>query len=63
MLDIQNYFLDKGNARIDLVHQVVRTLYWPYVKNTYRTAWYGQVYLRANTWLDSSDQSFQGRPS
>jgi len=61
--EIFNYLLENVVARLDLVHQLSRGIDWPYVKNTFRSSWYGQSYLIANQWLDSSDPSFQGRPA
>jgi peptide/nickel transport system substrate-binding protein len=61
--DIQNYLIDNVAARLDLVHELGRSLRQPYYKNGFRSAWFGQAYLLANVWLDSSDASFQGRPA
>jgi peptide/nickel transport system substrate-binding protein len=61
--DIQNYLLDNVVARLDLVNQLGRSLRWSYYKNGYRSSWFGQTYLLANVWLDSSDPNYQGRPT
>jgi peptide/nickel transport system substrate-binding protein len=61
--DVQRYLLDKVAARLDWVSEIYRGMRWPYVKNRWYSAWYGDTYQQADTWLDSTDPTFQGRPS
>jgi peptide/nickel transport system substrate-binding protein len=61
--DIQNYLLDKVVARLDWVADITRGVLWPYVKNRWYSAWFGDTYQQADTWLDSTDPTFKGRPS
>jgi peptide/nickel transport system substrate-binding protein len=61
--DIQHYLLDKVVARLDWVSDIATGMLWPYLKNRWYSAWYGDTYQHADTWLDSTDPTFQGRPS
>jgi peptide/nickel transport system substrate-binding protein len=61
--DIQHYLLDKVVARPDWVSDTYRGMRWPYVKNRWYSAWYGDTFQQADTWLDSTDPTFQGRPA
>jgi peptide/nickel transport system substrate-binding protein len=61
--DIQRYLLDNVVARLDWVADISRGMRWPYVKNRWYTVWFGDTYLQAHCWLDSTDPSYQGRPS
>jgi peptide/nickel transport system substrate-binding protein len=61
--DIQRYLLDNVVARLDLVSQINRGTRWPYCKNMEYAPWFGDVYCRADVWLDSNDPTFQGRPA
>jgi peptide/nickel transport system substrate-binding protein len=61
--DIQHYLLDKVVARPDWVSDITRGMLWPYVKNRWYSAWFGDTYQQADTWLDSTDPTFAGRPS
>jgi peptide/nickel transport system substrate-binding protein len=61
--DIQDYLLDKVAARLDWVSDIYRGMQWPYVKNRWYSAWFGDTYQQADTWLDSTDPTFAGRPS
>jgi hypothetical protein len=62
-LDIQNYLLSDVLARLDYSAPVNRFVDWNYVKNEVIATWFGSDYLYANTWLDKSDPSFNGRPA
>jgi peptide/nickel transport system substrate-binding protein len=61
--DIQHYLLDKVVARLDWVCDITRGMLWPYVKNRWYSAWFGDTFQQADNWLDSTDPTFQGRPS
>jgi peptide/nickel transport system substrate-binding protein len=61
--DIQHYLLDKVVARPDWVSDITRGMLWPYLKNRWYSAWFGDTFQHAETWLDSTDPTFQGRPS
>jgi peptide/nickel transport system substrate-binding protein len=61
--DIQRYLLDNVVARLDWVGQVSRSTRWPYLKNHRYAAWMGDLYCKADVWLDSNDPTFQGRPA
>ena len=61
--DIQRYLLDKVVARLDYVSQINRGTRWPYCKNMQYAPWFGDIYCRADVWLDSNDPTFQGRPA
>jgi peptide/nickel transport system substrate-binding protein len=59
--DIQHYLLDKVVARLDWVCDITRGMLWPYVKNRWYSAWFGDTFQQADNWLDSTDPTFQGR--
>jgi hypothetical protein len=61
--DIQRYLLDNVVARLDYVSLISRGTRWPYCKNMEYAPWFGDVYCRADVWLDSADPTFQGRPA
>jgi ABC-type oligopeptide transport system substrate-binding subunit len=61
--DIQRYLLDKVVARLDYIGIVNRGTRWPYCKNMQYAPWMGDLYCRADVWLDSNDSTFQGRPA
>jgi peptide/nickel transport system substrate-binding protein len=61
--EIQHYLLDKVLARLDWVSQISRTTGWNYGRNVRSMIWFGNMFHLANYWLDSSDPSFEGRPS
>jgi peptide/nickel transport system substrate-binding protein len=61
--EIQNYLLDTVVARLDWVAEIDRGMRWTYVKNLRRAPWFGDNFQWADVWLDSTDPSFQGRPS
>ena len=61
--DIQHYLLDKVLARLDWVSDITRGMLWPYLKNRWYSAWFGDTFQHAETWLDSTDPTFQGRPT
>jgi peptide/nickel transport system substrate-binding protein len=61
--DIQRYLLDNVVARLDYVSLISRGTRWPYCKNMEYAPWFGDVYCRADVWLDSNDPTFQGRPA
>jgi peptide/nickel transport system substrate-binding protein len=61
--DVQHYLLDKVVARLDWASDITRGMLWPYLKNRWYSAWFGDTYQHADTWLDSTDPTFQGRPS
>jgi len=66
--DIQRYLLGEtkqdapaANNRIDYAAPVISFLYWPYVRNATPFPWFGNNQSGANTWLDKSDPSYEGR--
>lgn len=67
--DIQRYLLEEGNdgmgvhADLPLVCGITRTLRWDYVKNDFDQTWFGQNFLHANLWLDTTNPNFAGRAS
>jgi peptide/nickel transport system substrate-binding protein len=61
--DIQRYLLDNVVARLDWVSDVSRGVRWPYVKNRWYSLWFGDTYQQVHAWLDSTDPTFEGRPS
>jgi ABC-type transport system substrate-binding protein len=61
--DIQRYLLDNVVARLDYVSLINRGTRWPYCKNMQYAPWFGDIYCRADVWLDSNDPTFQGRPA
>jgi len=36
---------------------------WPYRRNRKIQPWFGESFLLANEWLDSTHPTFQGRPA
>jgi peptide/nickel transport system substrate-binding protein len=61
--DIQRYLMDNVAARLDWIADISRGVRWPYTKNRYYSLWFGDTYQQIFTWLDSTDPTFQGRPS
>jgi peptide/nickel transport system substrate-binding protein len=61
--DIQRYLLDKVVARLDYISIINRGTRWPYCKNMEYAPWMGDLYCRADVWLDSNEPTFQGRPA
>ncbi len=50
--------------RADIVNAVGNSTLWNYVRNNIQIGpWFGIFYLLANTWLDTSDPGYQGRPA
>jgi peptide/nickel transport system substrate-binding protein len=60
--EIQRYLLDNVVARLDWVSEIDRGTQWPYLKNQHYAPWFGDLFNKANVWLDSNDPTFQGRP-
>jgi len=61
--DIQRYLLDNVVARLDWVADISRGVRWPYAKNRWYSLWFGDTYQQVHCWLDSTDPTYQGRPS
>jgi len=61
--EIQRYLLDNVVARLDWVGQISRSTRWPYLKNHRYAPWMGDLYCKADLWLDSNDPTFRGRPT
>jgi ABC-type transport system substrate-binding protein len=61
--EIQRYLLDNVVARLDWVSEIDRGTQWPYLKNQQYAPWFGDLFNKANVWLDSNDPTFQGRPA
>jgi len=61
--DIQRYLLDKVVARLDWISENDRGTIWPYLKNQQYAPWYGDLFSKADVWLDSNAPTFQGRPA
>ena len=62
-IDIQNYLLRNGNARIENCAPIKRRLSWGYVRNSRPPMSDGSDYELADLWLDSSHPAFAGRPA
>src|SRR5207237_8957329 len=60
-LDTQHYLLNNVLARLDYSAPVNRFADWTYVKNEVFATWFGSNFLYANTWLDRSDATYNGR--
>jgi len=61
--DIQHYLLDNVVARLDWVSEIGRGTRWPYTRNQQYGPWMGDLFSKADLWLDSNDPTFQGRPA
>jgi peptide/nickel transport system substrate-binding protein len=61
--EIQRYLLDNVVARLDWISENDRGTMWPYLKNQQYAPWFGDLFNKANVWLDSNDPTFQGRPA
>jgi hypothetical protein len=61
--DVQRYLLDNVVARLDWVAEIDRGTRWPYVKNHQYAPWFGDLFSKADPWLDSNHPTFQGRPA
>ena len=60
---IQRYLLDNVLARLEWVGDIALWARWPYWRNRKQQPWFGETFLLANEWLDSSHATFQGRPA
>ena len=63
VLEIQDYLLDKTVAMPVWVSTINSEVYWSYIKNMWRSPWYGETFNRASMWIDQADPNFQGRPA
>jgi peptide/nickel transport system substrate-binding protein len=61
--EIQRYLLDNVLARLDWVGDIALWAHWPYRRNRKVQPWFGETFLLANEWLDSTHPTFQGRPA
>jgi ABC-type transport system substrate-binding protein len=61
--EIQRYLLDNVLARLDWVGDIALWAQWPYRRNRVVQPWFGETFMLANEWLDSTDPTFQGRPA
>jgi len=61
VLDIQRYLLDGILAHLQYVSEWSRTVRWDYQKNSTEWTWFGHAYAYADSWLDQSDPTWQGR--
>jgi hypothetical protein len=61
--DIQRYLLDNVQAKLDWVGDIAMWAQWPYRRNRRVQPWFGESFLLANEWLDSTHPTFQGRPA
>ena len=61
--EIQRYLLDNVQAKLDWDGDIAMWAQWPYRRNRVVQPWFGETFLLANEWLDSSDPTFQGRPA
>ena len=59
--EIQRHLLDKVVARLDWLSEIDRGTSWPYLKNQQYAPWFGDLFTKANVWLDRNDPTFQGR--
>jgi hypothetical protein len=60
--EIQRYLLDNVLARLDWTGGIALWAQWPYRRNRVVQPWFGETFLMANEWLDSTHPTFQGRP-
>jgi ABC-type transport system substrate-binding protein len=62
--DAQRMLMTKLFPRADGVNAVGNSTVWNYIKNNIDIGpWYGLAYMLANTWIDTSDPSYSGRPA
>jgi len=61
--EIQRYLLDNVLAKIDWTCGIGLWAQWPYRRNRKVQPWFGESFLLANEWLDSTHPTFQGRPA
>jgi ABC-type transport system substrate-binding protein len=61
--DLQNYLLESVLARLDYCSPVTRNVGWSYMKNPFKTSWFGANFLFANVWIDPGDPNYAGRPA
>ena len=61
--EIQRYLLDNVLARLDWTGGIAIWAQWPYRRNRAVQPWFGETFLLANEWLDSTHPTFQGRPA
>ncbi len=61
--EIQRYLLDNVQAKLDWVGDIAMWAQWPYRRNRVIQPWFGESFLLANEWLDSTHPTFQGRPA
>jgi ABC-type transport system substrate-binding protein len=61
--EIQRYLLDNVLARLEWVSSIGFWAHWPYRRNRIIQPWFGETFLMANEWLDSTHPTFQGRPA
>ena len=61
--DIQRYLLDNVLARLDWTGGIALWAQWPYRRNRVVQPWFGETFLLADEWLDSTHPTFQGRPA
>jgi ABC-type transport system substrate-binding protein len=61
--DIQDYLLEKANARVEVVAPVERRIRWGYVRNWGLRPTNGAGDALAATWLDRDHPDWQGRPT
>ncbi len=59
--DIQRRIADHILPGYRYFNDIVRSVHWPYVKNTHAWGWYGRAYWYANMWLDQNDPEFAGQ--
>jgi peptide/nickel transport system substrate-binding protein len=61
--EIQRYLLDNVLAKLDWVGDIAEWAEWTYQRNRKIQPWFGETFLLANEWLDSTHPTFQGRPA
>jgi len=61
--EIQRYLLDNVLAKIDWTCGIGLWAQWPYRRNRKIQPWFGESFLLANEWLDSTHPTFDGRPA
>ncbi|MDP2954631.1 MAG: hypothetical protein Q8O76_15115, partial [Chloroflexota bacterium] len=61
--EIQRYLPDNVLAKIDWTCGIALWAQWPYRRNRKIQPWFGESFLLANEWLDSTHPTFQGRPA
>jgi peptide/nickel transport system substrate-binding protein len=61
--EIQRYLLDNVLAKIDWTCGIGLWAQWPYRRNRKVQPWFGESFLLANEWLDSTHPTFDGRPA